>query len=657
MNAVQIAAQILFYLVFLISASNFNDLSLNAHNSSHAGATAFRRNRQAPMHHFLQLAILRKVLQSSLSDNITLGLIPLYAISRLVSRSNNADVLCFHLKNGDAMILGLDVGGTQTDAVLIDESGVCTETKTPTGQDLLETLRIALEKTIGGVDPQQIDRMSFSTTMATNAIVQNELEKAGMIVSAGPGMDPHWFSVGPSYHVVEGCIDHQGFEAMPLNESTVRDAAGRIQDLGIKSVGVVTKFSVRNPKHETQISEWLRDAFSYVALGHQASGVLNFPRRIATTYLNAALYGVHREFSTALTQILSERNLKAPRFLLKPDGGTVDLEKSSALPAGTAQSGPAASVMGALALDGCKGTTLVLDIGGTTTDMAVVIDGVPLRAPFGIRLGSFRTLIRSLLTRSIGLGGDSEVRMGADGAMRIGPERKGRPVAFGGAVPTPTDAMVSLGLLDAGSRNAASASMHNLGVRLGLDASAAAQCVLDNFANAISDAARSFVDYINTRPVYTIHEVLQEERVQPESAVIIGGPAKQVGNYVGNAMGLPHRIPSHFGVANAVGAAVARVTSEITLQADTERGTVVIPEADVQNRINANFSTEDALALGRDVLRQQGLQVGAPAETLEISVTNRQTFNMIRGFSRTGQNIRLNMCIAPGLIPEWRRRR
>jgi len=553
------------------------------------------------------------------------------------------------------MILGLDVGGTQTDAVLIDENGVLIETKTPTGEDLLETLRVALEKTISDVDPRQIDRMAFSTTLATNAIVQNNLEKAGMIVSAGPGMDPSWFAVGPSYHTVEGCIDHQGFDATPLSERSVRDAARRIWNSGIKFLGVVTKFSVRNPIHETQISDWIGDAFSYVALGHRVSGILNFPRRIATTYLNAALYDVHLKFSNALTHILNERNLEAPRFLLKPDGGTMALENCSDLPARTAQSGPAASVMGALALDGCKGTTLVLDIGGTTTDMSVVLNGVPLRAPYGIRLGSFRTLIRSLLTRSIGLGGDSEVRVGNDGSIKIGPERRGKPVALGGAVPTPTDAMVALGLLDTGSRDAAKAIMENLGIRLGLDGRATAKYILEHVAKVISDAARSFIDYINSRPVYTIHEVLREQKIEPGAVVIIGGPANQIGRFVGKAMGLPYRVPPHFGVANAVGAAVARVTSEITLHADTERGTVIIPEANFQKSIDGRFSTDDALALGRGVLRQKALQSGADPETLEMFITHRKTFNMIRGFSRTGQNIRLDMCIAPGLIPGWRR--
>ncbi len=98
-------------------------------------------------------------------------------------------------------------------------------------------------------------------------------------------------------------------------------------------------------------------------------------------------------------------------ILLKPDGGTVEFQKSLDSPAKIAQSGPAASVMGALALDDCMGTTLVLDVGGTTTDMAVIINGEPLLDPLGVRLGPYRTLIRSLLTHSAAVGGDSQVRL------------------------------------------------------------------------------------------------------------------------------------------------------------------------------------------------------------------------------------------------------
>jgi len=554
------------------------------------------------------------------------------------------------------MILGLDVGGTQTDAVLIDKGTVVSATKAPTTEDLLGTLRTALENTLGDVEPHRLERMSFSTTMATNAIVEDRLDDTGMIVSAGPGMDPAWFSVGPSYHVVEGSLDHQGFEAKPLDRAAVLEAAASIHKKGIEVLGLVSKFSVRNPTHEFQAADWVGRSFSHVAMGHRVSGALNFPRRIATTYLNAALYGLHQRFSNALLRILTEKNLSGPRYLLKPDGGTIDLEKSVDWPARTAQSGPAASVMGALALDGCKGATLILDVGGTTTDMSVVLDGIPLLKPFGIRLGPYRTLIRSLLTHSVGIGGDSEVRMETDGSLRIGPVRRGKPVALGGPAPTPTDAMIALDLLNVGDRNAARAAMDKVGGSAGLGRIATAERVLETMAESIAASAGAFIYDINARPVYTIHEVLADRRIEPDSVLIIGGPAPQIARYVEKALDLPCRVPHHYGVANAVGAAVARVTSEITLQADTQRGSVVIPESGVEERIDAGFNMEKAIELGRAVLGRQAAGVGADEGDMAISITEKQAFAMIRGYSRTGLNIRLRMGITPGLIPEWERR-
>jgi N-methylhydantoinase A len=553
------------------------------------------------------------------------------------------------------MILGLDVGGTQTDAVLIDEGRIVAAAKTPTSDDLLATLRTALDQILAGADPARLTRMAFSTTMATNAIVEDRLDPAGMIVSSGPGMNPAWFSVGPSYHVVEGCLDHQGFEAKPLNREAVLDAAASILKNGIQIAGVVSKFSVRNPSHELQATEWVGSSFSHVAMGHRVSGALNFPRRIATTYLNAALHRLHKRFWHALVHILEEKALSGPRYLLKPDGGTVDLDRSIRWPAQTAQSGPAASVMGALALDGCEGTTLVLDIGGTTTDMAIVIDGVPLLEPLGIRLGPYRTLIRSLLTHSLGIGGDSEVRLTPEGTVGIGPIRRGQPAALGGPAPTPTDAMIVLGLLDMGKKDAARAAMEALGGPAGRDPAETAERVLQGMAETIALSARAFIYSINERPVYTIHEVLTEEQVAPTAVLILGGPAPQLSGYIGRAFDLPCRFPRHHGVANAIGAAVARVTSEITLQADTQRGTVIIPEADTVARIDSRFGMEQAIALGRAALCRQAAGVGAEQSEIEVSILERQSFTMIRGYTRTGQNIRLKMGITPGLIPEWKR--
>lgn len=552
-------------------------------------------------------------------------------------------------------ILGLDVGGTQTDAVLIGPTGVIASTKTPTRDDLLDTLRRSLEATLAGEDPKRVGRLAFSTTMATNAIVQDRLVPTGMIVSAGPGMDPHGFAVGPSFHVVQGCLDHQGFEAKALDRQEVMDAAERIQAQGIRTVGVVSKFSIRNPTHEFQMAEWTAPLFSHVALGHTVSGNLGFPRRIATTYLNAALHATHETFVDALLRILEEQGLHAPRYLLKPDGGTVDLEESRSFPAQTAQSGPAASVMGALALDPCDGTTLVLDVGGTTTDIAVIYNGSPLLEPFGIRLGPYLTQIRSLQTRSVGIGGDSAVLAEPGRALRIGPRRLGPPRAFGGPAPTPTDAMVVLGLLKAGDAEAAYAAMTEVAVVLETTAEEAAQAVLDRTAELIGGSVHAFLHFINSRPVYTVREVLEGTTVEPTGLVLIGGPAHSLQGPLERALNLPCHIPPHAEVANAVGAAVSRVTAEVTLQADTTRGSVVIPEADLHRVIDAGFSMDQGLGLARETLQKIVLAAGSTETDAEFTVTEQQTFTMIQGFSRTGRNIRLKMCITPGIISAWNR--
>ena len=367
------------------------------------------------------------------------------------------------------------------------------------------------------------------------------------------------------------------------------------------------------------------------------------------------LHGLHKAFSDALKHILDEKGLHGPRYLLKPDGGTIDLMRSTGSPVRTAQSGPAASVMGALALDGCKGATLVLDVGGTTTDMAVVLNGIPLLNPNGVKLGRYKTLIRSLITHSLGTGGDSAIQKNADGTLTVGPMRKGPPVAFGGAAATPKDAMITLGLLKMGNKSAARAAMEDLGSALGYNAEAAAEQVLQQMAETIAQSARAFVHDINAQPVYTIHQVLNEEKIEPTSVLIMGGPAPQLAPYIEKALGLPCRVPPHYDVANAVGAAVARVTAQVTLQADTERGTVIIPEAGVEHKIDRSFDMDQAISLARETLCRQAMMIGAQNNSLETAITEKQVFNMIRGYRVVGRNIRLKMSITPGLIPQWKR--
>ena len=550
------------------------------------------------------------------------------------------------------MILGLDVGGTHTDAVLIDGRRLLAQSKTPTGDDLLSTLQKAITSITDKASRKEIDRMVFSTTLTTNAVIQDMLHPTGMIITAGPGFNPELFAVGPSYHIVRGCMDHQGFETDPTGADEVISVIDKISAAGIDTVGIVGKFSVRNPAHEKNIAMLANNNFSHISLGHKISGKLNFPRRIATTYLNASLYNIQKSFITSLNAIFRENNLNSPAYILKPDGGVWLLEQSLESPVMTAQSGPAASVMGALALDKCEGVTLIMDIGGTTTDIALIKNGVPLIAPDGLEIGCYKTLIHSLLTNSVGIGGDSQIQLADDKSITIGPLRRGNPVAFGGVVPTPTDAIIALGLLEAGNHKKAIDAMKNMGDAIGLNYKNAAHHILVTTGKIIAKAAIDFLSYINSRPVYTIYQALEEEKLTPSSAIIIGGPAPFLAPHIEKHLGIPCRVPPHYDVANAIGAAASRVTFAINLQADTERGTVIIPEIDFESSIKRDFSINDAEFLAKEKLLEAFMKKGG-TEQPHITITESSVFPMIRGYSKVGQNIRLTAGITPGIINTW----
>ncbi len=195
------------------------------------------------------------------------------------------------------MIIGLDVGGTHTYAVLLSNKGVEKSVKVSTDHaDLFNTVLSGFTQLLESIDPGRIERAVISTTLTTNAIIQQTMAPVGMIVSAGPGIDPEFFRTGDHYYPVSGSINHRGREKAPVNEMQIQDIAQKMADDGVEYVGVVSKFCVRNPSHEILIKRILNKYFKEVFLGHHVSGNLNFPRRIATTHLNAAVFSLHKSF-------------------------------------------------------------------------------------------------------------------------------------------------------------------------------------------------------------------------------------------------------------------------------------------------------------------------------------------------------------------------
>jgi N-methylhydantoinase A/oxoprolinase/acetone carboxylase beta subunit len=548
------------------------------------------------------------------------------------------------------MLIGLDAGGTHTDVILLGQEGPVNKAKVPTDpDDLFQTIIDGLKTVIEGIDPAAIRRMVLSTTLATNMVVQKRLPPVGMVVAAGPGMDPAHYATNDDYHIVRGAMDHRGREIEPIDKERIESIGREFKAKGIACAGVVSKFSVRNPKHETAMAALLAPYVDQVFMGHQFSGSLNFPRRIVTTYLNAAVFPVHRHFFSAVQESLSRMGLSMPIRILKPDGGNMNLESSLGYPAQTILSGPSASVIGAIGYAPKEGASLALDIGGTTTDMALLIDAVPLLAPLGIEIGEYKTLIRALQTRSIGVGGDSAVRL-KDGAVTIGPDRQGRAMAYGGPMPTPTDAFCVLGMADGGDRERAERGIAPIARELGLTVEGAAERIFDQACRAILTAADEMVESINSKPVYTVHEAWEGNRIQPGHLLVLGGPAAQFASrfktiFPGNVDVVPH-----WQVANAIGCALARTTCEVTLFADTAQKIATAPGEHFSRGISHYFELDDARDMALELLKEKALRRGASKNHLEMEIVESSSFNMIRDFNTIGKNIRVRAQVKPGLI-------
>ena len=552
------------------------------------------------------------------------------------------------------MMLGLDVGGTHTDVVVINGKEVARKAKILTRQDdLLESVLFGMLEATEGLDPRLIQRVVVSTTLATNAIVEGRLEPVGIIVASGPGMNPAGFAIGEHFYLVSGAIDHRGREIAPIRDGEIQDVARSLRAAGIRNVAVVGKFSTRNPSQELRMRELLADGFQTVAMGHQVSGQLNFPRRIATTYLNAAVAPITRRFYDAVQRSMERRGLMVPLKILKADGGTMAQQRSIQYAVETILSGPAASVMGTVAFADQGKEEVVLDIGGTTTDIAILVNGVPLLERRGISIGGYRTLVRALRSYSIGVGGDSWVRV-EDGTLKVGPERKGRAIAYGGPEPTPTDALITLGAETRGHRQRAVEGIQRLGYTLGTGVPETAKMIMSKTCSLIVEGIQALVDQVNSQPVYTIHQLLEGRKVAPKDLILIGTPAKEFAPWLKEATGWPGRVPPDHEVANAIGAAVARTTCEVTVVADTALGYVSAPEEGYRAAIDQHGSQEEVVKLALELLRRKALRLGADEDDLTMELLEAQQFTMVKGSYRVGRNIRVRAQVKPGLISTYR---
>ncbi len=388
--------------------------------------------------------------------------------------------------------LGIDTGGTYTDAVLVDHASgevLAGDKALTTRYDLSVGIGQAVAAVFeeNGVSPAEVDLVALSTTLATNAIVEG---RGGPVCLLLIGYDPvlirqYGFErdlVTQDVVYLRGGHDGLGNEVEPLDEKAVRDAILARRDQ-VDAFAVSGYFGVRNPAHELRVRALVEELTDLpVTCGHELTTRLNAVRRATTTALNARLIPLLQDLIATVRRTLDERAITAPLMVVKGDGSLVRAEWAMRRPIETILSGPAASVVGAWHLAGRR-DVWVVDVGGTTTDIAVLHDGRPRLNPEGARVGEWQTMVEAVDVHTVGQGGDSLVRLDGETRLVIGPRR---------VVPLCLLASEHPGIVDELRRQAAYARKDSLS---GLFALAQRQT-----SHGLSDGERDLLEYLSTGP-------------------------------------------------------------------------------------------------------------------------------------------------------------
>ena len=568
------------------------------------------------------------------------------------------------------MLLGLDVGGTFTDAVIIDGHRVVASAKRRTTKDnLMQGIGEALDAVLAGCNTSNIEQVTLSTTVVTNTIVEEKEQVVDLYVVTGPGRNvDDIFPVSPIY--LQGYTDHRGIVVERTPTNAVRDVAKMVQSRsGTDLAAVSAKFGVRNPQEELSITEELKDKYNTISNGSLLSGSLNFPRRTISAYFNSAVTPVFTVFKKNVESALSMRNINAPLHILKADGGSLPMEHMVSRPVETAFTGPAATVLGLSAL-GAIGNdhTVALDIGGTTTDISLWKQGRPLMTKNGVSIREYPSAVRSFAVTSVGIGGESVVRI-VDGDITVGPERVGPSVALGGIEPTLGDALIVLGHANYGDVKLAIQSMEVLANRLpaslhdsqtsdstkehqqladSMTASDVARLIVNKALETIQHGIDEVVTAENKRPIYVVADIVNPDVFVPAQIVVVGGTAPSLGPSIGEYLNLPVTIPENAAVANAIGAALALSTIELTVHVDTKRRLLVIPELGSKQQTCTLKRVEQVVERAKEVLSEEALRLGIGKDQ-DIEVISIEDFPVVEGWQSMERLITVKVQLAAGV--------
>lgn len=443
------------------------------------------------------------------------------------------------------MRIGIDVGGTHTDAVLMDGDSVLAATKQATTADVATGISNALDalplKAFGG----RVQIVTIGTTQFTNAVVERrQLTRVGairVVAPAGDGLKPRmgWpediaIATDGGSAVIAGGHLYDGRPLAPLDIQALDRALDQFQAAGVEHIAVAAAFSPINPETEQLVAAHVaaRSPSLVVSCSHEFGG-LGLVERENAAILNASLLPLADKVAAAFSDAVARRDLDCPVYISQNDGTLMSLDKVRRYPALTFSSGPTNSIRGAWQLTGLD-NAIVIDIGGTTSDLGVLTDGFPRQSNMVVGVGGVRTNFRMPDVNAIGLGGGSIVSHdgGQVGPRSVGHELTHKAIAMGGEVLTATDITAAAGRLDFGDPQRLQALDTELVTR-----------VEDRIRQTLNHAAEVMKPGQESLPVILVGG----------GAVLLAGEQLAGGDIIR---------PDHAGVANAIGASIAQVSGE-----------------------------------------------------------------------------------------------
>ena len=448
--------------------------------------------------------------------------------------------------------LGIDVGGTNTDAVILDaDDRVVSKAKHPTTRDVSTGIMKAVELVLkeSRIDPAGIVYAMLGTTHSTNAIVERKgLEKVGVIrigapagIAAPPFVD--WPEemlkyIGGVYRIVKGGFEYNGKLISSPDRDEIKSSLEEMRKRGIGALAVSCVFSPVNNEHELLVREIAREVFGDdfpISLSSEI-GSIGILERENATILNAAISKLAASAYNSFKNVLREHKINADLYITQNDGTLMSVDYACQYPVFTIASGPTNSLRGAAFLSRIS-DAVVVDVGGTTTDVGILRNGFPRESTSAIEIGGVRTNFRMPDLISIGLGGGSLV-VKKNGGVKVGPQSVGyriteEAIVFGGSTLTATDCAVAMGLASIGD--------HNRARKINRD-------IARDACERIKEMVEEVIDRMKTT----------SENVQ---VVLVGG----------GSILLPPRLkgassvfrPDHFDVANAIGAAISQISGSI----------------------------------------------------------------------------------------------